>query len=317
MEKCQFCGGKIFTAKQELRADVLVDAKGAFYDNFPGGVEANCEAESPYGDFQCIGCGAEYESLENASVLSGPVENWGWSSNHRFHKFMEKGLFQRWDGMGYTVYLRRDKNHSYPYEFHIRSLPDFHGTARPFLAVTRDLADEPGFYNASIFIEFNGYGHKDMEWARKQVKLQENALAAAEAIQTQFVEPIMAGTFNWDAPAEHVPVSYALPSELDALIDDAAKIHGRFWAEAVLRQIDLTDPAKMSAAYTEAQSVFKSKQIPLRCYFLMLQPEMITDMEKGLEAQGLSMSEVSEDMLGCMVSNLLKNKLTGGKEHGE
>jgi hypothetical protein len=44
--------------------DVICDGDGDFYDNIETGIEsAIYDAEQPYGPFQCVECGAEYDEL--------------------------------------------------------------------------------------------------------------------------------------------------------------------------------------------------------------------------------------------------------------
>ena len=76
---CKYCGSERFVGHQIVRMDVLVcGASGNFLDNMPGGAEASIyDSETPYGPFQCCGCGAEYDELqEGTEPSSGPVKGW-------------------------------------------------------------------------------------------------------------------------------------------------------------------------------------------------------------------------------------------------
>lgn len=58
------CGCNKFYAHQVVRMDVICDGDGYFYDNIEEGIEAAIyDAELPYGPFQCVQCGAEYDEL--------------------------------------------------------------------------------------------------------------------------------------------------------------------------------------------------------------------------------------------------------------
>ncbi len=57
--KCRFCNGERFVGHQVCHMDVLVDGSGAFLDNMPSGAAASIyESNTPFGPFQCCGCGA-------------------------------------------------------------------------------------------------------------------------------------------------------------------------------------------------------------------------------------------------------------------
>lgn len=61
---CKFCKNSRFIGHQMVRTDVLVDEKGDFSDNLPGGLESHIyDSEHPYGPFTCTQCGAEYDEL--------------------------------------------------------------------------------------------------------------------------------------------------------------------------------------------------------------------------------------------------------------
>ncbi len=58
------CGGNRFIAHQLIRADIVVNKRGEFEENLPGGLESNVyDAEMPYGPFTCDNCGKEYDEL--------------------------------------------------------------------------------------------------------------------------------------------------------------------------------------------------------------------------------------------------------------
>ena len=58
------CGCNRFYAHQVVHMDVIVDADGMFLDNIPDGIEsAIYEAGTPFGPFQCVECGAEYDEI--------------------------------------------------------------------------------------------------------------------------------------------------------------------------------------------------------------------------------------------------------------
>lgn len=58
------CGGCRFIAHQLIRADIVVNERGEFEENLPGGLEANVyDAVTPYGPFVCDTCGREYDEL--------------------------------------------------------------------------------------------------------------------------------------------------------------------------------------------------------------------------------------------------------------
>ena len=62
--KCRFCDGQVFVGHQVCHLDILVDDSGAFLDNMPGGAEASIyESNTPFGPFQCCGCGAVYDAV--------------------------------------------------------------------------------------------------------------------------------------------------------------------------------------------------------------------------------------------------------------
>lgn len=64
--KCRFCDGQVFVGHQVCHLDILVDDSGAFLDNMPGGAEASIyESNTPFGPFQCCGCGAVYDELKD------------------------------------------------------------------------------------------------------------------------------------------------------------------------------------------------------------------------------------------------------------
>lgn len=61
--KCKICGCDRFTAHQALRVNVIVDDNNTFIDNMPEGIEQNIyESSDPYGPFECLRCGTEYDS---------------------------------------------------------------------------------------------------------------------------------------------------------------------------------------------------------------------------------------------------------------
>lgn len=107
---CKHCGGNQFTAHQRVYMDIVVDGNNLFEEQMPGGIY---ESETPYGPYQCCGCGAEYEDLTGAEI-SGPVKNWTFR-RPAFEKAFEKvfgpddklgeRLFQRWEGENYKVKL--------------------------------------------------------------------------------------------------------------------------------------------------------------------------------------------------------------------
>ena len=78
--KCRFCDGQVFVGHQVCHLDILVDDSGAFLDNMPGGAEASIyESNTPFGPFQCCGCGAVYDELKDGQKeTSGPIEGWKW-----------------------------------------------------------------------------------------------------------------------------------------------------------------------------------------------------------------------------------------------
>ena len=78
--RCKYCGGEQFIAHQICRMDVLVDGNGDFIDGVHKDLNLDIyDSESPYGPFQCCGCGAEYDALEDGEdSFSGPVEEWFW-----------------------------------------------------------------------------------------------------------------------------------------------------------------------------------------------------------------------------------------------
>lgn len=77
--RCKHCNGERFTAHQVCRLDVIVDGTGEFLENaHKDAAQAIYDAETPYGPFQCCGCGAEYDGniLDCAVETSGPVQGW-------------------------------------------------------------------------------------------------------------------------------------------------------------------------------------------------------------------------------------------------
>lgn len=78
--KCEHCGGELFVAHQICRLDVLVDGTGQFVDGVHKDIALDIyDSEHPYGPYQCCGCGAEYDALEDGeNSFSGPVEGWSW-----------------------------------------------------------------------------------------------------------------------------------------------------------------------------------------------------------------------------------------------
>ena len=63
--KCKNCGNDRFIGHQIIRAEVIVDENGKFYDNLECGLEAAIyDSERPYGPFTCTKCGSEYDELE-------------------------------------------------------------------------------------------------------------------------------------------------------------------------------------------------------------------------------------------------------------
>lgn len=316
MEKCKFCGGTVFTARQVLRADVLVDGSGSFLDNFPGGVEANCDADDPYGEFQCIKCGATYSELDGDGdpAPSEPIEGWVWGPDAPFRKFMQKGHFQRWDGFGYAVYIRtREKDGEVePRELFIRPMTNRLNEKRPFLSFYRDQPDEPWRVkeqDAYVGVEFSGYGSVPLDKAKENVNLLEKAIMAADAIQTQFLEPMREGRFDFNAPAAPVTVAFALP-DFNFKMETAFRTANGYnyqWADALLAKMDLSDPALMKDAYAAIQELWDQNQMCL--YHVTLTPEHIQAMQAALEANQGSMSDIYEDELSCMVSFLIHKQL--------
>ena len=61
MKKCE-CGCDKFYAKQIVRMDILVNGRGDFIENATDYPE---DAENPYGPFECVVCGREYETLDD------------------------------------------------------------------------------------------------------------------------------------------------------------------------------------------------------------------------------------------------------------
>ena len=58
------CGCNRFYGHQVVRMNVICDENGDFDDNIEAGVEAAIyDAGKPYGPFQCVQCGAEYDEL--------------------------------------------------------------------------------------------------------------------------------------------------------------------------------------------------------------------------------------------------------------
>ena len=60
------CGSHLFTGHQLMRADVIVDGDGGFYDNLDCGLDAAVyDSEKPYGPFRCMKCHTEYDELSD------------------------------------------------------------------------------------------------------------------------------------------------------------------------------------------------------------------------------------------------------------
>lgn len=59
------CGCNRFYAHQVVRIDIICNEYGEFDDNiYKDDIEASIyDAERPYGPFQCVECGAEYDEL--------------------------------------------------------------------------------------------------------------------------------------------------------------------------------------------------------------------------------------------------------------
>ena len=58
------CGCNRFYGHQLLRVDVICDEEGNYLEDITDGLSAAIyDAEDPYGPFQCVECGAEYDEL--------------------------------------------------------------------------------------------------------------------------------------------------------------------------------------------------------------------------------------------------------------
>lgn len=77
--KCKYCGGERFIGHQRVNMDVVVDGGGSFVDDlhpYDPGLDIY-NSNTPYGPFQCMGCGAEYDELaDGQEPISGPEEGW-------------------------------------------------------------------------------------------------------------------------------------------------------------------------------------------------------------------------------------------------
>lgn len=71
--KCIVCDHEKFYGHQVMRADVVCDGRGDFVSNVKTGLEsAIYDSETPYGPFQCVFCGAEYEALRDVPDSATP-----------------------------------------------------------------------------------------------------------------------------------------------------------------------------------------------------------------------------------------------------
>lgn len=62
------CGCDRFYAHQACRLSVVVNSDNFFVENVGGNAEAAIyDVKDPYGPYQCVECGAEYDSLEDLS----------------------------------------------------------------------------------------------------------------------------------------------------------------------------------------------------------------------------------------------------------
>lgn len=65
MFACENCGCTEFYAHQRCTMDVKVDGNNNFLDTMPDDcAQSIYDAETPFGPYECIDCGAEYDYLE-------------------------------------------------------------------------------------------------------------------------------------------------------------------------------------------------------------------------------------------------------------
>lgn len=71
--KCSVCSHAKFFGHQVVHTNIVCDEKGSFYSNTKNGLDAEVyEFREPFGPFQCVFCGAEYEELTDVPETAKP-----------------------------------------------------------------------------------------------------------------------------------------------------------------------------------------------------------------------------------------------------
>lgn len=75
---CKFCGGAEFSTKYVMYVDAIVNKYGNFERLLSGEMSRDCELGDAKGPFKCLGCGAEYKSLQDGAenLNKGPAKDW-------------------------------------------------------------------------------------------------------------------------------------------------------------------------------------------------------------------------------------------------
>lgn len=72
--KCSVCNHAKFFGHQVVHTNIVCDEKGSFYSNTKNGLDAEVyEFREPFGPFQCVFCGAEYEELTPVVLATPPT----------------------------------------------------------------------------------------------------------------------------------------------------------------------------------------------------------------------------------------------------
>lgn len=196
--ECTICGGTLFGGHQNTHMDVIVTGDGLFHDNVPGGADAGIyDSSQPYGPFQCVCCGAEYEELDGSAPTSPPSDDWQ-NCRAGFQKTTDMmsqgpnpGRFQVWTGNDYLVGLRfqscgRVHMDIFKKDNASNYLPDIYPKYN-------QLRDE---LPTCLFIQTTSYGVLDASEIVEFQKAMSTAIDASKAMMEAFITPLMEGRFK-------------------------------------------------------------------------------------------------------------------------
>lgn len=102
--RCPICSGTKFTGHQLVRTFVYVNEYGNYMEDLPGGIEANVyDSEKPYGPFECVGCGKEYDELPEEERVTLPRGTFLVVRGELVRNFLEAGYGYHHEDDGFVV----------------------------------------------------------------------------------------------------------------------------------------------------------------------------------------------------------------------